>query len=761
MTTHQVETYIPLYRKYRPQSFSDLMGQDAISLTLGHALSLGKVAHAYLFCGPRGTGKTSSARIFAKSLNCEQGPTITPCQTCASCEGITQGNALDVIEFDAASNNGVEDARELIESCQFAPMAGRYKIYIIDEVHMLTTQAFNALLKTLEEPPPNVVFIFATTEAHKVLPTIISRCQRFDFNRITSEQIVNRLQTIAQIEAIAIDEETLWAIARHARGGLRDAVGLLDQMAVLGKVHPDTPLTQKDLLMLIGAIEEDVLFSMVEAIANREAPVVLAQLGQQINHGVEPTQLLKELVQHFRNLLLVKAVGESGDAKSLGLMNETFTRLVTQAKRFESAEIPQILNQLASLDRTVRNTQQPQLWLEVGLLELTFRQDIMLLSDLSQRVAQLEAQLAGGAKPVLSPSQAIPVQPVLPVQPVQTYQSSAQTSSAQITSPQPVAPVAASPVQVAPAQTTVPTAVAKQPIAPASTQVGGSYSWQDICAKVASIPTKALLNQHFFLIKVDGNHLTIGTASEANLNTVKRPDKFIHLQKAADGLYGQPMTVQLVLDKTPNRQASMGGAAAAPSQSPDPALPPAQVSGQSQTQASPHAPVLASEIPPTIQPVQPLAPEPPASSPVQPTMAAAVEPDFDVPPDDMPPDEDLPPFEEAIPQAPVVIQSTAIQATVIQTTLNAQVALGEAMRMVSETPSLQPVQSDVTSISSEPESSMSQESVLPEPVFTLEPVTPALEKSFDGSDLGPNDSLEWEESRKFSLELLQGKVMDA
>lgn len=747
MTTHQVETYIPLYRKYRPQSFSDLMGQDAISLTLGHALSLGKVAHAYLFCGPRGTGKTSSARIFAKSLNCEQGPTITPCQTCASCEGITQGNALDVIEFDAASNNGVEDARELIESCQFAPMAGRYKIYIIDEVHMLTTQAFNALLKTLEEPPPNVVFIFATTEAHKVLPTIISRCQRFDFNRITSEQIVSRLQNIAQIEAIAIDEETLWAIARHARGGLRDAVGLLDQMAVLGKVHPETPLTQKDLLMLIGAIEEDVLFSMVEAIANREAPVVLAQLGQQMNHGVEPTQLLKELVQHFRNLLLVKAVGDSGDAKALGLMQETFVRLVAQAKRFEPAEIPQILNQLASLDRTVRNTQQPQLWLEVGLLELTFRQDILLLSDLSQRVAQLESQLAGGAKPALTASQAIPVQPVLPVQPVQTYQQSTtqpgtQPSVSQQTASLQVSPQV-SPVQVSPVQAKVtPPPVSPASVAPA--QTGGGYSWQDICAKVASIPTKALLNQHFFLIKVDGNHLTIGTASEANLNTVKRPDKLIHLQKAADALYGQPMTLQLVLDKTANQQATMGRVIPQSqinaSQPPETLLSAVQASGQTQVQAPSFSQ---------------------SSQEVTPENVATVEPDFNLPPNDMPPDEDNPPLDEALSQTPVVSQPTITQTSVIQATPNAQVALGEAMRMVSEAPTPKPFQPDDAVNSFDSESSLSQASALPEPVFNLEPVTPALEKSFDGSDLGPNDSLEWEESRKFSLELLQGKVMDA
>ncbi|MCE3235638.1 MAG: polymerase subunit gamma and tau, partial [Vampirovibrio sp.] len=296
----RIETYIPLYRKYRPQAFADLVGQEAISQTLGNAINLNKVAHAYLFCGPRGTGKTSTARIFAKSLNCEQGPTVTPCMQCASCVGITQGNALDVIEFDAASNNGVNDARELIENCQYSSMTGRFKVYIIDEVHMLTSQAFNALLKTLEEPPPNVIFIFATTEAHKVLPTIISRCQRFDFNRITTENIVSRLRYIAEQEAITIDDEALLMIARHARGGLRDAVGLLDQVAVLGRAQPGKVIGRKDVAMFIGTLEEDLLLRLSGAIAQRQAADLLNELNELLNRGIEPIQLLKDLTVHFR-----------------------------------------------------------------------------------------------------------------------------------------------------------------------------------------------------------------------------------------------------------------------------------------------------------------------------------------------------------------------------------------------------------------------------------------------------------------------------
>jgi DNA polymerase-3 subunit gamma/tau len=307
MTETRIETYIPLYRKYRPQTFADLVGQEAIAQTLGNAIQLNKVAHAYLFCGPRGTGKTSTARIFAKSLNCEQGPTVTPCLQCASCTGITQGNALDVIEFDAASNNGVGDARELIENCQYSSMTGRFKVYIIDEVHMLTPQAFNALLKTLEEPPANVIFIFATTEAHKVLPTIISRCQRFDFNRITTENIVARLRYIAEQEQISIDEEALLAIGRHARGGLRDAVGLLDQVSVLSRAQQDKVIGRKDVALFIGTLEEELLLRLGNSIAQRQAADLLNDLNELLSRGIEPVQLLKDLTMHFRNLLLVKA----------------------------------------------------------------------------------------------------------------------------------------------------------------------------------------------------------------------------------------------------------------------------------------------------------------------------------------------------------------------------------------------------------------------------------------------------------------------
>ena len=257
------QNYLPLFRKYRPQSFKDVVGQESLVKALSNAIELNRIANAYLFCGPRGTGKTSSARILAKSLNCEHGPTLTPCQECASCKDITNATGLDVIEIDAASNRGIQDARELISKVQYAPINGKYKIFIIDEVHMLSNDAFNALLKTFEEPPKNVIFILATTEPHKVLETIVSRCQRFDLRRITTEDIIKKLREISDIENIKITQEALFTIAKNVSGGLRDSLALLDQVSILGLKDEITKEMIEDLL---GKVNFDVLLNLLKDI---------------------------------------------------------------------------------------------------------------------------------------------------------------------------------------------------------------------------------------------------------------------------------------------------------------------------------------------------------------------------------------------------------------------------------------------------------------------------------------------------------------
>lgn len=595
----RIETYVPLYRKYRPQLFADLVGQEAISQTLGNAINLNKVAHAYLFCGPRGTGKTSTARIFAKSLNCEQGPTVTPCLQCASCSGITQGNALDVIEFDAASNNGVGDARELIENCQYSSMTGRFKVYIIDEVHMLTPQAFNALLKTLEEPPANVIFIFATTEAHKVLPTIISRCQRFDFNRITTDNIVNRLRYIAEQEAISIDEEALLMIGRHARGGLRDAVGLLDQVSVLSRAQVGKVVGRKDVALFIGNLEEDLLLRLSGAIAERRAADLLNELSELLNRGIEPIQLLKDLTVHFRNLLLVQAAGAQANPDLLSLPPDYFQQLTAQAKRFpEPEEVPQMIGRLAAVERNVRNSSQPQLWLEVGLIELAYRHEIQLVKDLSDRVEKLEAQLAGGA-PVIRAAQA--PQPTVPAPRPQTAASPRTEPvntppvahpSVQAPAPIPVSASASQPTRPSPISEIV-LAMPQTPVAPPApvgVPANGSLEaiYTQACNTIPSLMFRALIQQQTFPISLEGDLLVVGCVGDPNYTTLKKPDKFTHLQKAVDKAFGRPIRIEVTLEK----KKPAGGAATATS-----AMTPASQSPapQSSVQAPQPAPVLAAE----------------------------------------------------------------------------------------------------------------------------------------------------------------------
>ncbi|MDA1045248.1 MAG: DNA polymerase III subunit gamma/tau, partial [Verrucomicrobia bacterium] len=298
--------YEVLARKWRPQTFEDVVGQEHVTRTLRNAITANRLAHAYLFVGPRGIGKTSIARIFAKSLNCEKGPTTTPCGECDACKEIAAGTSLDVIEIDGASNNGVDQVRDLRDTVMYAPNRGAYKIYVIDEVHMLSTAAFNALLKTLEEPPAHVKFIFATTEAHKVLPTVISRCQRFDLRRIPMDQLVERLALISKSEGVTISPDALQAVARGAEGGLRDAESSLDQLiAFCG-----SDITEADVLSVFGLISHRQLEGLVDAILTGDMQKILVMVSELDEAGRDLHRLLVDLMQYFRNLLIILSVGE-------------------------------------------------------------------------------------------------------------------------------------------------------------------------------------------------------------------------------------------------------------------------------------------------------------------------------------------------------------------------------------------------------------------------------------------------------------------
>ncbi|HEY9294931.1 MAG TPA: DNA polymerase III subunit gamma/tau, partial [Phormidium sp.] len=327
-------SYEPLHHKYRPQTFAHLVGQEAISTTLTNAIQQERIAPAYLFTGPRGTGKTSSARIFAKSLNCLSSnvPTESPCGKCDVCLTIAKGSSLDVVEIDAASNTGVDNIREIIERSQFSPVQCRYKVYIIDEVHMLSTAAFNALLKTLEEPPDRVIFVLATTDPQRVLPTIISRCQRFDFRRIPLQEMVEHLWQIASKEKINITKEAITLIGQVAQGGLRDAESLLDQLSLFPGL-----VTVEAVWDLVGAVPERDLMEMLEAIANNQTAAVLDIARRLMDRGREPLIVLQNLASFYRDLLIAKS---APDRPELAIVTSPTWEAMCN---FTRLEIPQIL----------------------------------------------------------------------------------------------------------------------------------------------------------------------------------------------------------------------------------------------------------------------------------------------------------------------------------------------------------------------------------------------------------------------------------
>lgn len=382
------EGYLPLYRKYRPQKLEDIVGQTHIKTALTNAINLNKISHAYLFTGPRGTGKTSTARILAKSLNCINGPTVTPCEKCESCISITNTVPIDVIEIDAASNRSVEDAHNILEKVQYAPVNGKYKIYIIDEVHMLTTQAFNALLKTLEEPPKNVIFILATTESHKVLDTIKSRCQRFDFKRITTNDIIEHLKKISNKENISITDGALATIAKSSAGGMRDSLALLDQVSTIGT---SKEITEDDINNLLGRLSFDTLKELAEHITHSDSASAIQVLEKIYNDGNEPIQILTNLMMFFKNLLITKTCDFETSIEITGLTDAQIKSLDEIKNSLETHQILFLINKTAEYIKDLKTTTNQQMWLEVSLIDLANLADNTKLADLQRRIENLES----------------------------------------------------------------------------------------------------------------------------------------------------------------------------------------------------------------------------------------------------------------------------------------------------------------------------------------------------------------------------------
>ncbi|MDQ7850909.1 MAG: DNA polymerase III subunit gamma/tau, partial [Armatimonadota bacterium] len=387
-------SHISVYRRWRPQTFEEVIGQERITRTLQNAIQAGRVTHAYLFAGHRGTGKTTVARILAKALNCVQGPTPHPDNTCPSCQAINQGSSLDVIEIDGASHTQVDHIRELKEKIVLAPAESRYKVYIIDEVHMLSTSAFNALLKTLEEPPPHAVFVLVTTEPHKIPATVASRCQRFDFRRVPLAEIEARLRHIAQAEGFAIDDRALRHIARLADGSVRDAESVLDQLGA----YKDERITTEDILSILGAPAEETLFALADALLHRNPVEVLRTVSGLLDEGKESRQIMRTLLEHFRDLLIAKVAQDPA-----GVLDTTPERLAALRQQAAGAEVADLLRAakiLSDADVEARAHSQPRLLLEIALIRLARPEMDPTLEGLQARIHALES----GERPPRAPT---------------------------------------------------------------------------------------------------------------------------------------------------------------------------------------------------------------------------------------------------------------------------------------------------------------------------------------------------------------------
>lgn len=377
--------YVALYRKWRPQGFDSLVGQEAVRTALTNALETGRIAHAYLFAGPRGTGKTSTAKILAKAVNCEHGPTPNPCNKCQNCVRINDGTSMDVFEIDAASNRGIDEIRDLREKVAFAPVNGRYKVYIIDEVHMLTTEAFNALLKTLEEPPPHVIFILATTEPHKIPATIHSRCQRFDFKRVTDSDIVKRLREVADGSGIAADDDALQLIAVQADGGMRDALSLLDQCGVMAE-----RVSAETVRSVLGIVGREALRELVKAVGEGNVPKSLELLEALLAGGKDVKQIITELAEYLRAVLLYKASPEYREI----YLTDTKEAIAAMEGLFSTDRLMAAQERLHQCMLELRQSVRGRIAAEMCLFDLC-RVEGSTLAALTARVEKLEAMLAG------------------------------------------------------------------------------------------------------------------------------------------------------------------------------------------------------------------------------------------------------------------------------------------------------------------------------------------------------------------------------
>ena len=498
-------SYLVIARKYRPATFADVVGQGHVTKTLSNAIASGRIAHAYLFSGPRGVGKTSIARIMAKSLNCVEGPTATPCGKCSICEGITKGSHVDVFEIDGASNTGVDNIREIRESVKYMPAEARYKIYIIDEVHMLSTGAFNALLKTLEEPPEHVKFIFATTETHKVPATISSRCQQFDFKRIVFKELEGHLRKITDAEKIKIDDKSLYLITREAEGSLRDAQSYLDQVIAFSGDN----ITEKDVVDALGIMDRSLLLDLVESISKGEGKECLAKVETIYGFGGDFKRVTADLLDIVRNMTVLKV---TGTGESLDLPESEITRLGEINEGFTAESLQMVFSIFLKGYDDVGRSASPRYTFEMMVLRASMIGDIEPIQELINKVSRLKA-IGGGAGNSAS------VAPV-PAAPVSTP---APSSPRSVATP-------------APKKAEAPKEAPKK--APAPKPSG------DI--KNFLVSKKPAFKEHIghFDISVDDNGLVTVTADSSEMTFLSMREKVF--KELCTEFYGKDVTIKIV-----------------------------------------------------------------------------------------------------------------------------------------------------------------------------------------------------------------------
>jgi len=530
-------------RKYRPGTFEDVIGQPHVVQTLVNSINTKRIAQAYLFSGTRGVGKTTVARILAKALNCEQGPTGTPCATCANCTEIAHGTSVDVIEIDGASNTSVDDVREIRENVKFTPFRGQYRVYIIDEVHMLSNSAFNALLKTLEEPPPHVVFIFATTEIHKIPATILSRCQHYNFRRIARTEVIERLRHVAAQDGIAIEERSLSALARASEGSMRDALSLLDQAVAFG----GQSIVHTDLEALLGAVPQELLRAMVRAITGQDSAAALHVVAQLMDQGHDLRAFCAEMVEYLRNMLVLSVTSESEWPKLIEASSDDLAQMAHQSRALTPEQLQQVFALFTQAEDGLRLSVHPRFVLETAAVKAT-----RLLRQESEKPAQ-PVRVAPSERPQqptaprldkpsvpersAAPALATPPRPMPPTSKLSPSPEPEKTRAAGST-PAARPPVAAPPKPVNQAE--APPSASAKPLA---------LNWEQFQEEVAhAYPHIAPFLEMGRLVGIEGPVVTLGFAKQASVarSMLEKADNTQALAMLCERLSGQPVRLRIM-----------------------------------------------------------------------------------------------------------------------------------------------------------------------------------------------------------------------